>query len=466
MGDEFFTFNGVDARTGQFLLPAMSVASVSELARGRRGAPPERKTGPKRGVRDGVDPRSLASSGWAVLMSHDAEPALLEALQPLLAHRAAEAARVDGRRFRVLVGADGVRPGESKQALLERLGAAPTGAVSPDRLPYYVLIVGGPEAVSFELQALLDVQYAVGRIHFDTIDEYARYAASVVEAETAPRPRAPRVSLFGTRHPGDPATTLSATRLLAGIEASLVLGRRGWTLDACVGEPATKARLAALLSGEDAPALLFTATHGVGFPCGDPLQRARQGALLCQDWPGPASPRGPLREEFYLSADDIADDADVRGLIACFFACYGGGTPAFDATAHHGGSGQPRRIAPAPFVAGLPRRLLAHPRGGALAVIAHVDRAWSCSFNTRRSAEVDTYTSVLDRLVAGHPIGSALEWFGSRHAELAAELAAELDTSSLTGASVRLATLWTATNDARNFVLLGDPAVRLSGVTA
>lgn len=465
MGDGLFTFNGVDARTGEYLLPAMSVASVTEIARGSRVDVPERKPAPSRALRDGTDPRSLASSGWALLMAHDADPRVTEALQPLLARRAAEATRDDGRRFRMLVGADGVRPLESKRALLERLGAAPSGAVAPDRLPYYILIVGGPEAVSFEMQALLDVQYAVGRIHFDTVDEYARYAASVVEAETSPPSRVPRLSLFGTHHPHDPATGLSATRLLAGIEESLVLGRRGWTLDSCVGEQATKARLAELLSGRDAPALLFTATHGVGFPCGDRLQRARQGALLCQDWPGPEAWRGPLREEFYLSADDVSDDADVRGLIAFFFACYGGGTPAFDAAAHHGPSGQPTRIAPAPFVAELPRRLLAHPGGGALAVIAHIDRAWSCSFNTRRSAEVDTYTSVIDRLVAGHPIGSSLEWFGSRHAELAAELAAELDGTSRTGASVPLATLWTATNDARNFVLLGDPAVRLPGVT-
>ena len=30
MGDELFTFNGVDARTGQFLLPAMSVAYATD----------------------------------------------------------------------------------------------------------------------------------------------------------------------------------------------------------------------------------------------------------------------------------------------------------------------------------------------------------------------------------------------------------------------------------------------------
>lgn len=463
--DDLFVFNGLDGRTGEYLLPAMSAERVAELARrfaSAAGEPVGRRPVPLRALRDHIDPRSLAESGWAVLMAHDADPALREALRPLLEHRAAEAGRIDPRRYRELVGAQGVRPGDSKRELLERLGAAATGAVSPDRLPYYLLIVGGPEAISFELQALLDVQYAVGRICFDTPEEYARYAESVVAAETSAPRRAARLSLYGTCHPDDRATALSSTELIGGLAESLVIRRAGWTLDRHVGAAATKERLAELLAGPDAPALLFTATHGVGFPCADPLQRAHQGALLCE-WPGPLTWRGPLPPSFYYAADDVADTADVHGLIAFFFACYGGGTPAFDATAHHEAPGEPLRIAPAPFVARLPCRLLAHPRGGALAVITHVDRAWACSFRSRARPEVDTHAAVLERLLDGHPIGSALEPFGARHAELAADLAAELDVAVRDRRASSLASLWTATNDARNFVLLGDPAVRLPG---
>lgn len=458
--DDRFTFNGVDARTGAYVQAARSASEVASWARHAQGGDVPKRAGPTRATRHGVDPRALAEAGWAVLAAHDTPPAVLEALRPLLERRRAAASGIDPRKYRELVGAAGVRPGESKRALLERLGAAPAGAVQPERLPYYVLIVGGPASIPFETQALLDVQYAVGRIDFDSLDDYSRYAKSVVAAESGPPRRAPRVSLFGTCHADDPATALSSSQLLGALADSLVLPRPKWSLETCVGAPAGRERLAELVSGTGAPALLFAATHGIGFPCGDPLQRTRQGALLCQQWPGPEVWRGPIPPEFYYSADDVG--ADVSGLMALLFACYGGGTPAVDATSHHH-LGAASGAAPKPFVAALPQRLLSR---GALAVVAQVGQAWSCSFTSRSGAEVAIYASAIERLLAGDPIGLALEPFGARHAELAAELATILadagheDVVSRSAARA-LGTLWTAATDARNFILFGDPAVRL-----
>jgi len=67
-------------------------------------------------------------------------------------------------------------------------------------------------------------------------------------------------------------------------------------------------------------------------------------------------------------------------------------------------------------------------------------------------------------MIDGHPVGYAMEYFGSRHAELSADLALALGEDSEPGLARdrELADLWTTSSDARNYLVLGDPAVRAS----
>ena len=98
-------------------------------------------------------------------------------------------------------------------------------------------------------------------------------------------------------------------------------------------------------------------------------------------------------------------------------------------------------------------------------MIGHVERAWSCSFHGGDGVgrQLQTFQSVVQCLLGGHRVGWALEYFGALYAALATELTGEItrETQGQRPDDALLAELWTAHNDARGFVVLGDPAVKL-----
>ena len=463
--------NGIDGASGEYLLPPLPPDVVARVAGGERLEKDEldelkarRKAATEAylGVIAGVDPLKLAESGWGVVLPHDVEPDVLDALRPLLDHRRAEAAGLEEGRYREYAGADGYRPQDRSTTFLARHGIAPGNPADPDRMPYYLLLVGGPDRIPFRFQYQLDVSYAVGRIAFDTAEEYGRYAESVVRAERGTR-TSPTSVFFGTRNPDDRATALSAEHLVAPLAEGLSERFPDRTFETLVGEEATKAGLAGAFHRQAVPAFVFTATHGMAFPRGDPRQAPHQGAPLCQEWPGPLHWRQPIPQDFYLAGDDVVDGAMVEGAVVFLFACYGAGTPQHDDFADS--LGTPQEIAVGPFVAGLPRRLLGHPRGSALAVVGHVERAWGYSFVWPGiESQLQVFDSALTELLRGVPVGHAVEYFSDRYAALTTDLEALKEDARFGGTPdpLEVSGLWTARNDARNYVLLGDPAVRIA----
>jgi hypothetical protein len=434
--------NGIDATTGEYLLPAMDLRQLGRVATGVRHerddlADLQSKSRQARqanfAVVEGVDANDLAQAGWAAVFpavedgseASRRQAAIRDALAPLLSHRRAQATAA-GDLYREYTGELGYRAGETKQQYLARLGAGP-GPARPQKVSYYLLLVATPDEIPFRIQYQLDVHYAVGRIAFDTVEEYACYARSVVEAETGRVTRARHATFFGVANPDDAATRLSADHLVIPL-VEYVDARRashGFTVDSHLGGAATRARLIELF--RDPPALLFTASHGMGFPSGDAGQRDRQGALLCQDWAGPGN---AIAREHYFAGEDLPAGSDLRGMIGVLFACFGGGTPARDEFARRAlGEAKAKELAPASLIARLPQRMLAHPTGGALAVVAHIDRAWGSTFvwtdpqqKSQPRKHLDVFESMLDSVMAGNRLGYAMESFNLRYAELAADL--------------------------------------------
>lgn len=464
--DELLYFNGINGASGDYETMPLPLDKLAQIAKGEKLDAQDvlelqqkhaQRTEGHWAVKEGVDPKDLAQTGWGVIFAFadkDKTPAVREALSELLKHRQAQA----GQYYKEYTGPAAYRPNEGKNEFLARHGAGP-GPADPAKVPYYLLIVGDPETIPYKVQYQLDVQYAVGRIHFDTLEEYAAYARAVVTAETNPPFLSRTATFFGVSNADDAATRLSAESLIKPLSASIAKDQPDWGVNVIAPADSTKARLSQVLSGADTPALLFTASHGMGFPNNDARQLKHQGALLCQDWPGPQKWRQAIPEDFYFSADDVSKQANLLGLMAFYFACYGAGTPKLDDFAHK--TGQRAQIAPHAFVANLPRKLLTQ---GALATVGHVERAWGTSFLwDKAGVQLGVFESSLKRLLEGHPIGSALEFFNERYAEISSDLSSQLEEMEF-GAEIpptKIAGLWTANNDARSYVIIGDPAARM-----
>ncbi len=463
---DLFLFNGIDGDTGAPFYPPLSRAALRRLALStpvdRATAQRQRrKEGPHLGLRYGLEARDLRQAGWGIVFPRDVDPEVRKALEPLIEHRQRQVG--DERRCRVFEGDDGYQPEMSWVDFRNDHGGGPD-EVDPVKIPFYLLLVGDPEAIPFEFQFGLDLQHAVGRLCFDTAEEYARYAGAVVDSESAGEvPASRRLAFFGARNPGDEVMELTADYLIPQVAGYLAENRKDWSIESRLGDEATKARLSGLLGGDETPAVLFTASHGMVFGRGSARQRQQQGALLCQDWGGKES--GPVLPDHYFTGDDVAEGARLAGLIAFFFACHGAGTPRIEAYPREDGK-PPEELAGRAFVARLPQRLLGHPGGGALAVIGHVERAWCHSFIWNGEAECQAFESAFLRLLDGYPVGAALEPFATRYSHLSVELQEEKDLVQRGKIDdAKLLELWTAANDSRNYVILGDPAVRLPGAS-
>jgi hypothetical protein len=388
-----------------------------------------------------------------------------DALKPLLDRRSAEA----GALYKEFERGNGYLTGDTASKWLARPPRKiRMDVVNPARgVPYHVLIVAPPDEIPFEFQYGLDVYWSVGRLWFDSPEQFRQYADSVVRYETMANPPTSRhAAIFSPRHDFDKETQLFcrqvAEPLSAGDSVSKPIGfQQQFQVNSFIGASASKQTLTDIFGGNISngpPALLFSGSHGMGFDLNDPRLPATQGALVCQDWGG----YGNITEDHWFSAKNLAPNSKVHGLIHFLFACYGGGCPKHDNFSRQ--NGQPAQIAPKAQMAALPQALLSHPDGSALAVLCHVERAWAFSFQSDRGgAQTEGFRDVIDGILLGDRLGRATDQFNLRWGALSIELSEILNDIQFgrTVLPAELENRWVARDDARNYIIFGDPAVRL-----
>lgn len=503
--DELYP-NGIDGRRGEPLL-RIDAKTASDLAQ-RSEDPKELQTLHKTrteaeakhfGVVADVDQEDLAQARWALVVSATDDARIIEALWPLIEHRAlqqgialpsiafrpgetcaewasryADIRQPWEQRVPVLV----CRPNERVNGWLARHGTM-AGPVKPSQgVPFYLLIAArpGPLApndqafISFNFQYELDIFWGVGRVCFTDergqhrYADYTAYAQRLVDYE---RRKANEIRLrreivyFGTRHDLDKSTERSAVELVTPLAAWHDRGlpqRQGYSKRLLLAKDAARSNFEqALREGNQPPAILFSATHGLGLPANDRELIPYQGALVTQDWTG----FGGIKREHWFAAEDLPSTLSLEGMVALLFACYGAGCPQQDEFIFDPNKGRPL-IAPFAFVAQLPQQMLLR---GALGVVGHVERAWTYGFSMDGArGQTQSFEDVIGRLVAGKRLGSATDQFNVIQAARSMTLAEELESIKFGKQPEprELSTLWMARNDARNYMLLGDPAARLA----
>lgn len=439
-------FNGIDGDSGEYWIAPRSIDDLRVLAPHLRVPPRQRKLSRHQ------DPTRLADVGWGVVLPVGIDDDRSAALRPLIEQRSRQLGR-PAARFEV-------HPKESWPDFRERYGLGP-GTLGSTQRPYHLLIVARPDEISFDFQSGMAGAHSVGRLDFRSVADLEAHIDALLKYERKAVPDSiRRAALLGIAHLDDPLTQSAVENLVKELDSVVPRDHPDWQIETHLRRAPDKAQILRLLSAEQRPSVLFTAGHGIGFKADRPRHESQQGALLCADFPGTThwGSKRPLSDDVLLSASDIAPHWNLQGWVGCLFACYSAGT------SEHGlySLTSEDRKAHRSHVSLLPQKLLAR---GALGVIGHVGIALEQSYLWYSAGpQISTFRGLLQDIMAGDPIGHAMDHLQSRQMELAndwgiqSKKAMRSDDPKALFARLRA---WSTFEDARHYILLGDPAARL-----
>ena len=412
------------------------------------------------------DTDELPRQRWGVIVPEGPRGEhLLQLIEPLRRKRQKDQRGADVRIHRVAPGMDGPSAARWKKRIFR------DEAVHDKERPRYLLLLGDLDQVSLETQQVLSAEALVGRLAFPTDAGYEAYVAKVLRWEDTARTREaqPRL-LFYTARDGTDATEYGHRLLVEpGMEACR--RQRDFQSVQLINDESVPGERLLSCAAERESTVLFSMSHGLGRPEGgwNSLERQRQlqGAVL-------------LPGKGHLTAADIASRPFLPGGFWFCFACFSAGTPArstYEPWLRQLAASSPDaarilaslpRLEEPPFIAALPQAALANPEGP-LAVVGHVDLAWSYSFSDQGRGTPSRLLGVLEALAEGRRVGSAF----LRLARFLNNTDNELTTLYLQEQMARspgmlprvdpaeFAALWMLRQDLANYMLLGDPAVRL-----
>lgn len=423
---------------------------------------------------------NLAVQRWALVITDDDHGERLKSLvAPLQALRQEEQGAAEIRVYKVRPGMDELETIQWRQEKFE---------VEPEEeLPLYLLILGDLDGVSLAFQQVMSTDSIVGRLAFPSDDGYSAYVEKVLRWQKAPYAGDTANALFYTARDGSQATTVGYNGLhLPSLRRCRERQQNGLFRAKSIveivdpGDPSPDALLEQARRRE--PSVLFSISHGLGPPRGRwgsvDEQRALQGAMSF----------GPSGK---LTGQDVTKGDFLPGGVWFFLACYGAGTPSESAYRHwlsklrDAGAfsgrldavvaGLPKPPNNKPFIAALPQAALANPYGP-LAVMAHVDLAWTYAFQDAGASPMnraERFQGIFWTLLAGRRAGIAHKELMLSGTQAAVDLslqygAAETSAPSEADAAraLKRANLWMLRHDLLGYIFLGDPAVRLPLSTA
>jgi hypothetical protein len=428
----------------------------------------------------------LARQGWAVVAPADADGARLEALVRELVAARAEDQRAEVLSIRVPPGMDSAAANQWKASVYPTLYGEDEA-----RRPRYLLILGDLDRVSLDTQQVLAQDGITGRLACADDSGYAAYVHKVLAWQRAPSQQDRARALFYTVHDGTSATAAGHSKLIVPCHDRCVRAARdkprSFPASAVESHGAHSPDPDELLrlSAARHPSVLLSMSHGMG-----PPRRRRWSPTEARELQGAMS----FGSEGALEVRDLASGPFLPGGLWIYFACFGAGTPRTSAYHHWlqmlADQGM-AELGPVSetlrglddgggFISGLGKAALANPNGP-LAVLSHIDLAWSYSYEELRvGGEHDSrrvsgsnrslnFFHLISKLVAGARAGAASLALKLRLGAVGAELNAHYNRCKQGGAIeggspqelLALGNLWMLHQDLLGFTLLGDPAVRL-----